>query len=62
VTTETPGFAAGFRHRLIDLMVWRRALRRFRTDLVDEAPLTRCLDTFCMAPVRVAGRSPVYGT
>ncbi|HSF63996.1 MAG TPA: 5,6-dimethylbenzimidazole synthase, partial [Paracoccaceae bacterium] len=31
-------------------MRWRRDVRRFRTDPVDEAALARCLDAFRMAP------------
>ncbi|UXX84858.1 5,6-dimethylbenzimidazole synthase [Roseovarius pelagicus] len=50
MTTEAPRFSADFQHRLTDLMRWRRDVRRFRTDPVDEALLTRCLDTFCLSP------------
>ncbi|SEK63952.1 5,6-dimethylbenzimidazole synthase [Roseovarius nanhaiticus] len=46
MSTFTPDFQA----RLADLMRWRRDVRRFRTDPVDEAVLTRCLDAFSMAP------------
>ena len=42
----TPDFQAG----LIDLMRWRRDVRRFRTDPVDEAVLSACLDTFLLSP------------
>ena len=42
----TPDFQTG----LIDLMRWRRDVRRFRTDPVDEAVLQDCLDTFLLAP------------
>lgn len=42
----TPDFQTG----LIDLMRWRRDVRRFRTDPVDEALLRQCLDTFLLAP------------
>src|SRR6056297_3189680 len=42
----TPDFRAG----LTDLMRWRRDVRRFRTDPVDEAVLRACLDTFLLAP------------
>lgn len=39
-----------FRRALFDLMRWRRDVRRFRTDPVDEAVLLRCLDAFRLAP------------
>ncbi|MGC9420710.1 MAG: nitroreductase family protein, partial [Rhodovulum sp.] len=31
-------------------MRWRRDVRHFRTDPVDEAVLARCLDAFRLAP------------
>jgi 5,6-dimethylbenzimidazole synthase len=43
-------FTPDFQSQLADLMRWRRDVRRFRTDPVDEAVLRRCLDAFCMAP------------
>ncbi len=43
-------FTQDFQSQLADLMRWRRDVRRFRTDEVDEAVLTRCLDAFHMAP------------
>lgn len=43
-------FSPDFRNRLGDLMRWRRDVRRFRTDPVDEALLRSCLDTFLLAP------------
>lgn len=43
-------FDPDFRDELYELMRWRRDVRHFRTDPVDEAVLTRCLDTFSMAP------------
>ncbi|MBK1635906.1 5,6-dimethylbenzimidazole synthase [Rhodovulum adriaticum] len=43
-------FAPAFRDQLAELMRWRRDVRHFRTDPVDEAVLTRCLDAFRMAP------------
>jgi 5,6-dimethylbenzimidazole synthase len=43
-------FSKDFQSQLADLMRWRRDVRRFRTDPVDEAVLTRCLDAFHMAP------------
>ncbi len=43
-------FTQDFQNDLHDLMRWRRDVRRFRTGPVDEALLTRCLDTFLLAP------------
>jgi 5,6-dimethylbenzimidazole synthase len=44
------GFTQDFQNDLQDLMRWRRDVRRFRTDPVDEALLRHCLDTFMLAP------------
>jgi len=44
--TFSQDFCAG----LHDLMRWRRDVRHFRTDPVDEALLQQCLDTFSLAP------------
>lgn len=43
-------FSTDFQNDLLDLMRWRRDVRRFRTDPVDEAVLQACLDTFLLAP------------
>jgi len=43
-------FDPDFRDELYELMRWRRDVRHFRTDAVDEAVLTRCLDAFLLAP------------
>ena len=43
-------FPPEFRAGLTDLMRWRRDVRRFRSDPVDEAVLRTCLDTFLLAP------------
>ncbi|VAV94009.1 Cobalamin biosynthesis protein BluB @ 5,6-dimethylbenzimidazole synthase, flavin destructase family [hydrothermal vent metagenome] len=43
-------FTTGFQNDLRDLMRWRRDVRRFRTDPVDEAVLMQCLNTFPLAP------------
>lgn len=43
-------FPAAFRAELHDLMRWRRDVRRFRTDPVDEGALTRALSAFGLAP------------
>lgn len=44
------GFSQGFQNDLLDLMRWRRDVRRFRRDPVDEALLQECLATFQLAP------------
>ncbi|MCO8144022.1 5,6-dimethylbenzimidazole synthase [Rhodovulum tesquicola] len=43
-------FAPAFRDELFRLMHWRRDVRHFRPDPVDEALLDRCLDAFRLAP------------
>lgn len=43
-------FSDDFRAGLHDLMRWRRDVRHFRKDPVDEALLRQCLDTFSLAP------------
>ncbi|WP_270726545.1 5,6-dimethylbenzimidazole synthase [Shimia sp. Alg240-R146] len=43
-------FTPDFRDDLTRLMMWRRDVRRFRSDPVDEALLSECLDTFLLAP------------
>lgn len=43
-------FPETFQRDLDDLMRWRRDVRHFRTDPVDEALLTQCLDAFLKAP------------
>ncbi|GJD32122.1 5,6-dimethylbenzimidazole synthase [Methylobacterium adhaesivum] len=43
-------FDAGFRQILADLFAWRRDVRRFRDDLVDDALLRRCLDLAALSP------------
>ncbi|WP_420012813.1 5,6-dimethylbenzimidazole synthase [Tateyamaria sp.] len=43
-------FSEDFQTQLRNLMAWRRDVRRFRTDPVDEAVLIRCLDAFRLAP------------
>ena len=39
-----------FRARLRDLMVWRRDVRRFRTDPLPAGTLERLITTACLAP------------
>ncbi|UWR33254.1 5,6-dimethylbenzimidazole synthase [Sulfitobacter sp. W027] len=43
-------FSEDFRAGLHDLMRWRRDVRRFRTDPLDEALVQTCLDSFNLAP------------
>lgn len=43
-------FSKDFQSRLRDLMRWRRDVRRFRTDPVDEAVLRDCLESFLLSP------------
>lgn len=43
-------FSEDFRAGLTDLMRWRRDVRQFRTDPVDEALVQECLSTFSLAP------------
>ncbi|MDM7932654.1 5,6-dimethylbenzimidazole synthase [Tabrizicola sp.] len=43
-------FGPAFRSDLIELMRWRRDVRRFRTDPVEAAVIDRCLVAFCLAP------------
>ena len=43
-------FGSAFKADLLDLMRWRRDVRRFRTDPVEAAVLDRCLATFNLAP------------
>ncbi|UOA33265.1 5,6-dimethylbenzimidazole synthase [Sulfitobacter sp. DSM 110093] len=43
-------FSEDFRAGLHDLMRWRRDVRRFRTDPLDEALVQTCLDSFALAP------------
>ncbi|MCJ2082365.1 5,6-dimethylbenzimidazole synthase [Methylobacterium sp. J-090] len=43
-------FDAGFRQTLAELFAWRRDVRRFRGDPVDETLLRRCLDLAALSP------------
>ena len=43
-------FTTDFQNGLLDLMRWRRDVRHFRNDPVDEALLRQCLDTFLLSP------------
>ncbi|CUI46935.1 5,6-dimethylbenzimidazole synthase [Cognatishimia activa] len=43
-------FSKDFQSEFARLLRWRRDVRRFRTDPVDEALLQECLDAFLLAP------------
>ena len=45
-----PSFSPEFQAELRTLMLWRRDVRRFRTDPVEAAVLDRCLCAFSLAP------------
>lgn len=47
---DPPEFDETFRERLADLFAWRRDVRRFRTDPIDEALLRRCLALAGLGP------------
>lgn len=47
---EPPTFDAAFRRQLADLFAWRRDVRRFRPDPVDEDLLRSCLALASLAP------------
>jgi 5,6-dimethylbenzimidazole synthase len=49
-TADVPDFDAAFRARLHDLFVWRRDIRRFKSDPLPADFLDRLLDTACLAP------------
>lgn len=50
MTEAASDFGAGFRAELMRLLRWRRDVRRFRTDAVDETVFRAVLDTACLAP------------
>jgi 5,6-dimethylbenzimidazole synthase len=45
-----PDFDDGFRARLHDLFVWRRDVRRFRTDPLPDGAIERLIETACLSP------------
>ena len=47
---EATHFDEAFRTRLRDLFVWRRDVRRFRTDPLPAGTLERLIDVACLAP------------
>ncbi len=46
----SPDFDADFRGHLADLLAWRRDVRRFRPDPLEDGQLDRLLDLACLAP------------
>lgn len=50
MTTDPPAFDDAFAHRLDTLFAWRRDVRRFRPDPLDEAVLRACLAAAHRAP------------
>jgi 5,6-dimethylbenzimidazole synthase len=47
---HAPAFDDGFRARLLELVAWRRDVRRFRTDPLPAGTLDRLIETACLAP------------
>ena len=47
---EPPAFDEGFRAQLRDLFVWRRDVRRFRTDALPDGCIERLIQTACLSP------------
>lgn len=47
---QPPIFDAAFRARLHDLFLWRRDVRRFRTDPLPDGVLDRLIEAACLAP------------
>ncbi|EAU42245.1 Nitroreductase [Fulvimarina pelagi HTCC2506] len=50
MSSETPDFGPEFRETLDQLLVWRRDVRRFRTDPIDAEALEAALRAFDLAP------------
>jgi len=49
-TRASPEFDDAFRERLHDLFVWRRDVRRFRSDALPEGTIERLIETACLSP------------
>jgi 5,6-dimethylbenzimidazole synthase len=49
-TPGAPDFDDAFRARLLDLLVWRRDIRHFRSDALPAGTLERLIATACLAP------------
>ena len=45
-----PSFDEGFRARLRELLIWRRDVRRFRSEPLPSGTLDRLIETACLAP------------
>ncbi|MDB5652509.1 MAG: bluB [Tardiphaga sp.] len=45
-----PDFDDAFRARLHELFVWRRDVRRFKTDALPEGTIERLIETACLSP------------
>jgi 5,6-dimethylbenzimidazole synthase len=45
-----PSFDEAFRARLHELLIWRRDVRRFRSDPLPEGALDRLIEAACLAP------------
>ena len=50
MTASPPAFDEAFRHRLADLVAWRRDVRRFRPVPVDRTLVDSLIDLACLAP------------
>ena len=50
MTTTPPDFDTNFRSKLHDLLIWRRDVRRFRTDPLPSDTLTRLTGAARLAP------------
>ena len=49
-TPDPPVFDSGFRGQLRDLLIWRRDVRRFRAEPLEDGALERLIDLACLAP------------
>ncbi len=49
-TARSPSFDDAFRGRLRDLLIWRRDVRRFRTDQLPSGTLEALIELACLAP------------
>ena len=47
---HTPSFDEVFRERLDDLLLWRRDVRRFKTDGLEAGAVERLIERACLAP------------
>src|ERR1700732_1084902 len=45
-----PDFDSAFRKRLLELVAWRRDVRRFRPEPLPRGALERLIETACLAP------------